>query len=453
MPKLFKYTTLSVRDLFVTFAPVLLLAAGLSIVAYKIIDPFPPKIVTISTGQENSAYEQLAKRYAIVLARQGIQVRQRRSQGSIENLQRLKDPDSGIDIAFVQSGSSDLANAESNGLLSLGSLFTEPVWLFYRDTKHIRELRDLKGLRINIGPAGTGVPQLVKKILDANGIALNKLKMSALEDTPATVALLGGQIDGMVFSSAADGLLIQMLLQTPGINLFNFSQAEAYTRRFPFLSHVTLPRGIVDFGRDIPAHNFHLIAPTATLVAREDLHPALVELFVQAAAEIHGGAGWFQRHGEFPSASYTEIPVAPAAEKFYRNGVPLLQHYMSFWLANFFDRMWIVIVALGALILPLSRIVPPLYVWKVRSRIYRWYGKLRNVEQVVEQAGEERVLARRLEIYAQQLSLLNDIEQRVNQLSIPLSFAEQLYGLRSHIDFVRKRIDWLMRKPAAMSST
>lgn len=449
MPKLFKFTTLSARDLIVTFAPVLLLLAGLSVIAYKIIDPFPPKVVTISTGQENSAYEQLAKRYAVILARQGIQVRQKRSQGSIENLQRLQDSDSGIDIAFVQSGSTNLANAERNGLISLGSLFTEPVWLFYRESKRVRQLRDLSGMKINVGPNGTGVPQLFEKILDANGIAANKLKLSALEDTPATVALLNGKIDGMVFSSAADGLLIQMLLQTPGIKLFNFPQAEAYTRRFPFLSNVTLSRGIVDFGRDIPMHDYHLIAPTATLVAREDLHPALVELFVQAAAEIHGGAGWFQRHGEFPSARYTEIPVAQSAEKFYRNGPPLLQRYMSFRLANFFDRMWIVIVALGALILPLSRIVPPLYVWKVRSRIYRWYGKLRNVEQLVEQAAEEATADRRDAVYKEQLARLNDIEQRVNQLTIPLSFAEELYRLRSHIDFVRKRIDWLIAKPAA----
>lgn len=449
MPKIFKFTTLSARDLIVTFAPVLLLLAGLSVIAYKIIDPFPPKIVTISTGQENSAYEQLAKRYTSILARQGIQVRQKRSQGSIENLQRLRDPDSGIDIAFVQSGSTNLANAERNGLISLGSLFTEPVWLFYRESRRVRQLQDLSGLRINVGPNGTGVPQLFEKILDANGIAANKLKLSALEDTPATVALLNGKIDGIVFSSAADGLLIQMLLQTPGIKLFNFPQAEAYTRRFPFLSNVTLSRGIVDFGRDIPLHDYHLIAPTATLVAREDLHPALVELFVQAAAEIHGGAGWFQRHGEFPSARYTEIPVAQAAEKFYRNGPPLLQRYMPFRLANFFDRMWIVIVALGALILPLSRIVPPLYVWKVRSRIYRWYGKLRNVEHLVEQAVEEATTERRDAVYKEQLARLNDIEQRVNQLTIPLSFAEELYRLRSHIDFVRKRIDWLIRKSAA----
>jgi hypothetical protein len=192
----------------------------------------------------------------------------------------------------------------------------------------------------------------------------------------------------------------------------------------------------VDLGRDLPARDYHLIAPTATLVAREDLHPALVDLFVQAAARIHSGAGWFQQQGQFPSPRFSEIPVAPEAAKFYKDGPPFLQRYMNFWLANFFDRMWVVVVALGALILPLSRVVPPLYVWRIRSRIYRWYGQLRAVEQAIEAAPPER----REEVYKAQLERLNDIEQRVNQISIPLSFADDLYGLRSHINFVRQRV-------------
>ncbi len=433
------FKALSLRDLLITFGPALLLVTLLGYLAYRMVDPTPPKIVTLATGQENSAYEVLGKRYAAVLARQGITVRLKRSEGSMENLQKLQDPDSGIDIAFVQSGSTSLKAAEEQHLVSLGSLFVEPVWLFYRSGVKIHSLCDLRGLRINVGPDGTGVPQLFSKILDANGMTPETVKLTAMENTPATVALLAGKIDGMVFSSSAEALLIQMLLQTPGIRLFNFTQAEAYARRFAFLSAVRLPRGIVDFGRDIPARDYQLIAPTATLVARDDLHPALVDLLVQAAAEIHGPPGWFHRRGEFPTAAYSEIPVADAAEKFYRDGPPLLQRYLPFWLANFFGRMWIVIVALGALLVPLSRVVPPLYVWKVRSRIYRWYGQLRAVERTVEEAEPHE----RRQIFEAQVSRLDDIERRVNRLTVPLSFAEELYGLRSHIDFVRKRIEWL----------
>lgn len=442
MPKILsRFTQFSLRDFLVAAGPAAIAILVTCVLAYWLVDPSPPKIVMLSTGQEHSAYDTIGKKYAEALAKVGIQVKLKPSLGSQENLQRLNDPGSEVDIAFVQSGSTEQEEAERQGLISLGSLFTEPVWLFMRQSKAVSRLNDLEGMKINVGPEGTGVPSLFKRLLSVNGVAPEKLTLGALENTPATVELLEGRIDGLVFSSAPDALLIQMLLQTPGITLFDFKQAEAYTRRFPFLSRVVLPRGIVDLGRDLPPRDVQLIAPTATLVAREDLHPALIDLFVQSASEIHGGAGWFQRNGEFPTASYTEIPVSEAAQKYYRSGPPFLQRYLPFWLANSLERMWVVVVALGALILPMSRIIPPLYVWKVRSRVYRWYGQLREVEQAIENTGPEL----RAEVYREQLARLNDIDERVNRIAIPLSFADELYGLRSHINFVRRRVAALIK--------
>jgi len=439
-PQLRKFSLVSLRDLLVAVAPTAILVLAACVVAYIVVDPAPPRHVVLATGQENSAYEEFGRKYAANLVRDGIKVELQRSLGSEDNLQRLVDGKA--DIAFVQSGSTSEAQAERRGLVSLGSLFTEPVWLFLRERDargkplDVHSLVQLKGLRINLGPEGTGVPKLFRQVLAVNGLEPRQLKVSSLENTPATVELLAGRIDGVVFSSAPEAPLIQMLLQTPGIRLYNFRQAEAYTRRLPFLTHVVLPRGIVDLGRDIPARDFHLIAPTATLVAREDLHPALIDLFVKAATEIHGGTGWFQQQGQFPSPRYTEIPVAREAAKYYRDGPPFLQRYLSFWLANLFDRLWVVVVALAALIIPLSKIVPPLYVWRIRSRVYRWYGQLRAVEQALENAGEDH----RDEARAELLRRLDDIEGRVNQISIPLAYADALYGLRSHINFVRNRV-------------
>lgn len=432
-----KFTQFSVRDLLATAGPAIGLIAILCVIAYVLVDPAPPRHVTMLTGQENSAYEEFGKKYAAALAVHKIEVSTVRSLGSQDNLQKLNSGKA--DIAFVQSGSTEQAEAERKGLVSLGSLFTEPIWLFVRygdNAPKVNKLTDLKGLKINLGPEGTGVPRLFRQVLSVNGLEVKDLVVSKLENTPATVELLEGRIDGLVFSSAPEAPLIQMLLQTPGIALFNFAQSEAYTRRLPFLTHVTLPRGIVDLGNDLPAQDYQLIAPTATLVARANLHPALIDLFVQAAAKIHGGTGWFQQQGQFPSARYTEIPVADEAAKFYKDGPPLLQRYMSFWLANFFDRMWVVVVALGALLIPLSRVVPPLYVWRIRSRVYRWYGQLRAIEQQLEEAPTEL----RAQVCRELLHRLDVLEERVNQISIPLSFADALYGLRSHINFVRGRV-------------
>ncbi|MGO4477586.1 TAXI family TRAP transporter solute-binding subunit [Massilia sp. 2TAF26] len=438
-PRIGKFSLVSLRDLVVASLPTILLVLAACVVAYIVVDPAPPRHVVLATGQENSAYEEFGRKYAAVLARDGIKAELQRSLGSEDNLQRLIDGKA--DIAFVQSGSTSEAQAERRNLMSLGSLFTEPVWLFLREGKKSRKadihsLTQLKGLRINLGPEGTGVPRLFRQVLAVNGVEPGQLTISSLENTPATVELLAGRIDGLVFSSAPEAPLIQMLLQTPGIRLFDFRQAEAYTRRLPFLTHVVLPRGIVDLGKDIPAQDFHLIAPTATLVARDDLHPALVDELVKAATEIHGGAGWFQQQGQFPSPKYTEIPVSREAAKYYRDGPPFLQRYLSFWLANLFDRLWVVVVALAALVIPLSKIVPPLYVWRIRSRVYRWYGQLRAVEQALESADP----AHCDEVRTNLLRRLDDIEARVNHISIPLAYADALYGLRSHINFVRQRV-------------
>lgn len=437
----FNDSELSFKDLLIAFGPMTLAVIALIAIAYWVVDPAPSRNLDFSSGQENSAYATFAKQYSEELAKNGLNLRLHPSQGSQENLKKISDLDSIIDIGFVQSGSTDQAKAQEQGLISLGSLFYEPIWIFYRSETAINNLTDLKNKRINVGPDDTGLHHLFTQILSVNNLEEKDVTLEKLESTPATVALIEGKIDVLVMSSASDSPLLQMLLQTPGIELFDFVQAEAYTRRFPFLSHVVLPRGIVDMGKDIPSRDYHLISPTATLVAHESLHPALISIFLQAAKKIHGGANWFSKQDEFPSDRYTEIAVDAQAEKFYKSGTPFLQRYMSFWMANFLDRMWVVLIAFGALLLPLSKIIPPLYVWRIRSRVYKWYGQLRSIEQAIDEVAIDQLQA----TLQAQLKNLETLENTVNQINVPLSYAEELYGLRSHIYFVRKRLQSLIK--------
>ncbi|MBL8319962.1 MAG: C4-dicarboxylate ABC transporter substrate-binding protein, partial [Burkholderiaceae bacterium] len=424
-----------------------LLALALLLLAYWLLDPAPPKQVTLATGQERSDYAEFGARYAKALARDGIRVVQRGTHGAAENLALLRDPGSGVDIAFVQGGGEESGNADARDedLVSLGSLFYEPVWLFYREdaaqrllkTPTLSSLAQLPGWRVSVGTPGSGVPQLMQRLFEANALDPKTLTLLPREQTPAVVELLDGSLDALVFASAPESLMVQMLLRTPGVKLFDFAQSEAYARRFAFLSPVVLPRGIVDLAADRPGADVHLVAPTAMLVARKDTHPALVQLFVQAAHQVHGGAGWFQRKGDFPNTRNTELPLADEAERFFKDGPPLLQRYLPFWLANLVDRMWVVLISIVAVLIPLSRVVPPLYEFRIRSRIFRWYGQLRTVEGAIG----ERPLA-------DLLGELDGIEQRVGQISVPLSYADELYALRSHIGLVRQR---LLSQPGAVS--
>jgi TRAP-type uncharacterized transport system substrate-binding protein len=440
MPRVIRNTLLSVRDLAVTAGPFLLITLLLLGAAYWVLDPTPPRRVVLATGVEQGAYAEFGKRYAEALRQHGITVELRSTQGAAENLALLRDPESGVDMAFVQGGAGEVrdgADDPDTGLVSLGSLFFEPVWLFYREDSAMRLLKrpdlaslsQLAGFKVNIGEPGSGVPNLMARILDANRIDRKALTLLQQPVTPAVVSFLGAQTDAIVFASAPESLMVQMLLQTPGVRLFDFSQAEAYSRRFAFMSPVTLPRGVVDLAGDLPPADVHLVAPTAALVAKERTHPALIQLFVQAAHNIHGEAGWFQHKGEFPKAANTERPLAKEAERYYRAGPPFLQSYLPFWLANLFDRMWPVLVTIVAILLPLSRTVPPLYAFRIRSRIFRWYAQLRGVEDAMGTRPAAELVRE-----------LDDIEAHVERVTVPLSYTDELYSLRSHIIMVRGRL-------------
>lgn len=417
------------RDLLVPAAPFVLLAAALLALAYWWLDPMPPRRVTLATGPAQSAYEEWGQRYARLLAQQGIEVVLRPSQGSAENLELLRRGE--VDLGFVQGGSG--AADEDEELSALGNLFVEPLWIFYRSAavRRIDGLRDLQRLRINVGTAGSGVPALMQQLIEANGLDPQRMQLLQLESTPAVVALLDGRIDALVFASAPESLLVQMLLKTPGIALMDLAQSEAYARRFHFLSPVTLPRGVVDLATDLPPRDVRLVATTTTLLAGPEVHPALLQLFSQASLRLHRGAGWFNRARSYPNADLAGYPLAREAERTLRNGVPLLQRYLPFTLANLLERMWLALGLIIALLLPLGRIVPPLYEFRVRSRVFRWYAQLRQIEERL-QTGQTTVDALVQE--------LDELETRVGRIRIPLSYADELYALRNHIDLVRRRL-------------
>lgn len=442
---------LNPRDLLVTIGPFVVLLVGLLWLAYWRLDPTPPKKLVLATGAAQGAYAEFGQRYKTQLARYGVEVELRATQGSAENLRLLQDPASGVDFGFVQGGSEPLPRPQppegpvepgSAGLVSLGSLFYEPVWLFYREpaarkllgTPHIDRLAQFKPLSLNIGAPGSGVTNLMLRLIEANGLAPNDLKLQRMTQPEATVALLAGTLDAAAFVAAPEAPLVQRLLLTPGIRLMDFGQSEAYARRLPFLAPVLLPRGIVQLDSDLPAADVRLVAPTATMVARASTHPVLQQLLVQAARAIHGEPGWFQKRGDFPNAGGTSLPLSHEAERFFRSGPPLAQRYLPFWIANLVDRMWVVVAGLVVVLIPLSRVLPPLYQRRVRSRIFRWYGRLRQIEDSLPATDPDAAIAQPLR---DQLEVL---DAHVRALQVPLSHADELYALRSHIELVRKKL-------------
>lgn len=427
----------SLRDLVATAWWIFLIAGLGFAVAYQFVKPAPPRHVVMTAGGESGAYYQFAQRYAAILARDGITLEVLPSEGSLQNLERLQKGEA--QIGFIQGGvieppaDAELdVEPEDYGLVSLGSMFYEPVWVFYRG-ETIDRLTDLQGKRIAIGQEGSGIRHLAERLLDDNEVDFrnNTVPISGLD---AAEELQQGRIDAAFIIAAEHAPVVQVLLRSPDVKLMSFSQSFAYERRYPFLTRLTMPKGVADLVRDFPPEDTRVLAPTASLVVSEDLHPALQNLLLQAARQVHGRPGFFQTANEFPAYMDGMLPLSSEAERFFKAGPPFLQRYLPFWLAVLVDRLFVLLLPVIALLIPLMRVAPALYSWRVRSKVFRCYGELKFLEDDLKNHFDRE----RLPEYRNRLDAL---DEEAAELHVPLGFTDLVYTLREHVNLVRRILD------------
>lgn len=420
------------RDLAFIAVPVLLVLAGAVWVAVKSLRFAPPNVIRFTCGPEGSSYRNQAEKYKKIIERYGVKVEVLPSRGALDNLQRLANPKVKVDVGFVQGGLSD--GIDVSNLASLGTVFAQPLMVYGRSNEPVEFLSQYKGKRLAIGPEGSGTRVLALKILKANEMDGPPTVLADLGGEEAAKALIAGTIDAaFLMGDSATPQVMRSLRVVPGIELTSFRQAEGYLRKFRFLSKLTLPEGAQDLAKNYPPRTMQLVGPSVELVAREDLHPALSDLLIRAAREIHGGPGLFRTAGEFPAPLARDFPISQDAERYYKSGEQFLYKRLPFWLASLLDRLLVLVLPLLVVIVPATKIVPAIYRWRVRSRIYRWYGALMAIEREIlhdhTPATQERTLKR-----------IDEIASAVDDLKTPLSFADQLYVLRDHVASVRRRL-------------
>jgi hypothetical protein len=410
------------------FATILIIAG-----IYFFIRSAPPRQITITSGPPGSAFYRAAESYSNILASNGVTLKILESQGSVENMRRLANPGSGVDIGFIQAGEG--FDGGSAKLFSLGSISYQPLLIFYRSDRPVQLLSGFSGKRLAIGPVGSGTRTLAQALLATNGITeKGDTVFVDLKSEDAPQALIDGKVDAVfLMGDSASSQAMRSLSRAPGVQLFDFVQADGYTRRFTYLNKLILPRGGFDFGKDMPARDIVLIGPAVDLVARAKLHPALSDLLIEAAQHTHGKPNLLQRRDEFPAPIEHEFPISPDATRYYKSGKSLFYRYMPFWLASLLSRVLVVFVPIAIVLIPGLRLIPAAFRFKTQIRIYRWYRSLLKVERDLTEGMTDQKradLCRRLD----------DIELAVNQMKIPASFAGQFYGLREHIGFVRGQI-------------
>ena len=413
------------------YGPMLVLTLVGFVVAFHFVKPAPPTHLVIATGRTDGAYYQFALRYRELLARRGIQFEVRETSGSVENIQLLEDPSKDVDVAFVQGGTG--GTARSGELVSLASLYFEPLWVFTRASLGAEDMSGLRGRRLAVGPEGSGTRAIAELLLGANGIATDSTFLLPLAGLEAAQALQAGGVDAAFFVASPQSAILREAVRLQGVTLMSFQRADAYTRLYPFLTKLVLPRGTLNLPADLPPRDTLLLAPAASLVVRNDFHPALVDLLLGAATEVHGGAGMFERALQFPSAENLEFPLSSEARRYFRTGPSFLARYLPFWAATLVDRMKVMLLPLITLLIPLFKVVPPTYRWRVRAKIYRWYRDLHAVDTALAERPKGGDLS-------DLLRELDRIEAEVRRIVIPLSYSESHYNLRLHIEWLRSEV-------------
>lgn len=428
----------SPRDLLAVGLPLVMVVVAGFWLASRYIQPAPPDTLVLATGRTGCGYQRYGAVYKDVLERFGIRVIEETSAGSTENLARLRDPAGITDAAFVQGGIARVQ--EDDALLSLGDLYYEPLWIFYRadlapDGEPLTRLTELKGRRLAIDGEGSGARHLAKELLFANQIDARNTRLSNMGGGALLAdAFFRRTIDAAFVVGTMDSAAVWTLLHTPGLRLMSLAHADAYTRQFPYLTKLVLPRGAVDVAADLPPRDVRLVAATATLVVRKDTHPALVGLLMQAMSEAHGPPTIFQRQGEFPRPASADFPLSSEAERYYKSGKPFLQRYLPFWAATLLDRMVVMLIPFFAVLVPVLRFAPGLYAWRIRSRLNKSYSELKLIEAELEADPAQFTCT-------QWHQRVDAIERDVSHLTMPLAFTDLIYNLRVHTGVVRTAIE------------
>jgi TRAP-type uncharacterized transport system substrate-binding protein len=406
----------------VAIAVALLALAGWGL--SRLAPPPPPKKIVMSTGAADGAYHAYAARYREILAEYGIDLVLMPSRGAQENLERLRNRTDGVEVALVQSG---LTRAEEPGIASLGSVFYEPIWIFYRDKRVLERSFELAGRKIAIGASGSGTAELGRALAASSGLDQPPTVLVEIGGLAAAEALVSGAIDAAFFVSAVDGPAVTRLLAASEVRLMDMRHADAYVRRMPYLHKIVLPEGVVDMKRNVPPQTVTLVALTANLMARDELHPVAVELLLAAARRVHGGPTLLHAANVFPAPLDASIPLATDAERFYKDRPGLLRRWLPFWLAIWLERTLFILVPLTAVAVPLFAYLPKIYDWRMRRRLDHWYRELKRLEHATERGTA----------VDRQLERLDEIEALVNRLKVPMGYLDRLYTLRTHATYVR----------------
>ncbi|RQH07015.1 TAXI family TRAP transporter solute-binding subunit [Paraburkholderia dinghuensis] len=397
-----------------------------------VVEPAFQRTIVMTSGADNGIYRGFADRYAPILKRAGIKLDIRSSSGSVENYERLSDPNSVYQVGFIQSGTT--RPKETDNLQLIAAVSYEPIWVFYRGDTTVDRLSQLRGKKISIGVPGSGLLNVAQDLLGHSGITSENATLLQMDAPTAYQGLESGQIDAAFFIGRPDASMQKTLLNS-NLKLMSFAQADALTQKIPSLVKIVLPRASTNVAEDLPRADVTLLAATALLVSKDTMHPALVYLLLEAARSVHSGEDYFTPFGTFPNLNSQEFPIADESIRYFKSGQPFLYRNLPFWLASLIERRLLILVPFAALLIGLIQALPRLLEARMKRRLVVWYREIKALEDEVWSSSDPT----RSQI-AQWRDEIENIDANASQIRIPYKYFEDVYALKQAIGVVRDRI-------------
>ncbi|MDD2639453.1 MAG: TAXI family TRAP transporter solute-binding subunit [Arcobacteraceae bacterium] len=418
------------KKFFTLYLPLVLLVFLAFFITSRFIQPAPERKIVIAAGSVEGEYYKTALHYKKLLEEEKVEVTVLETAGSLENAQLIKEKKA--DIGFVQSGI--LSQNDSEQIESLASIYYEPIWIFYKNEGFsIEYVVQLISKKISVGGFNTGTSYLATQILNDNGLNASNTSLLNLSTQESKQKLLNGEIDAMIMVISPDSSTVEELLENPNINVLSIKRAKAYSMKYPYLENLTLHEGTMDLYKNLPYEDIRLLATTANLVVQKDFPFELIRLLLKKAKKIHAEKSLFAQFGQFPNINNLDTTINDEAFKYFKHGDSWLESIFPYWVASNIDRLKIMLIPLLTLLFPLFKGIVPLYTWTMRSKIYKWYDELNDIDKKIPSLSKDEL--------KDTLSYLESLQTQISEhTKVPLSFMGEYYNLLLHLQMLITKI-------------
>jgi uncharacterized protein len=379
--------------------------------------------VVIEAGPRGAFFHETAVLIQNELKQYGVDAKIVYREDTVKIIEDVNDKRSPVDIGFI---SQDVGTQQYPEVTAVATITLEPLFIFYSASLDIKNLQDLKGMRLAVSPPASGTRKFAELVLGLYGVNSQNTTFLPINLSESAEAIKLGQVDAAFFEQPPGSAAIKALALNPKLRMLSLSQAEALASNLSFVRAVTLHEGGFDYLNRIPDRDIRLIAIPVTLIVKKDLKPAIVTIVTQSIKTHFRKATLVSEPGEVLLINHDSLAPNQHAETVLKNGLPYIYRTLPFSFAALIDdfSLYIGFAIFLASIYSSMNFPSPKLIW--REIQLKWYvGKLQRLFDEVNKG--KKVEAEDQQLIEKVQELLNKEEARLRKVSKLLANLQATY--------------------------